>query len=134
MPVAVAQLSLVRPRPVRTQLFIFTVAAASFVTLLGRPAESVASSRVVSRVSNPRPCYPDSAKKHGIGGSGVFVLHVDVATGTVRHVEIEKSTGVPILDKCAVETFGRWRFEPHTVVVKVRIPITFVPDSPVKKK
>jgi len=42
-------------------------------------------------ISVPRPSYPDSAKKHGIGGGGVFVLHVDRHAGTVSSVSVQKS-------------------------------------------
>ena len=81
----------------------------------------------------PRPVYPDSAKKHGIGGQGVFVMHVDVNTGVVRSVEIKQSTGVSLLDRCATDALRRWRFKTHIVAPKVVCPITFVPDSAPKR-
>ena len=85
-------------------------------------------------ISEPKPAYPTDMKNHHIGGSGVFVLHVDVKTGKVRDVEVEKSTGRNELDTSALFALRHWRFLPNTTADKVRIPITFSPDSPPKKK
>ena len=79
-----------------------------------------------------RPYCPRELRKRDIGGSGVYAMHVYVSTGIVRGVEIEQSTGVPELDRCAVEALKRWRFRPGSTVDKVRIPITFTP--PARKK
>lgn len=76
----------------------------------------------------PRPDYPKSLKAHGVGGRGVFVLHIDTQTGFVTSVSIEKSTGVRRLDSSAVRALRKWRFTPRKIN-KVRVPITFVPDS-----
>ena len=78
-------------------------------------------------IAAPRPQYPDSAKKHGIGGGGVFVLHVDTKTGIVSSVTVQKSTGVPLLDHCAIDAFQKWRFKSNAAGPKVIIPITFAP-------
>jgi TonB family protein len=102
----------------------------SNVAVYGQTPGSITNTPGVgAAINEPRPPYPEFARKHGFGGSGVFVLHVDVNTGRVRHVEIEQSTGVPLLDRSAVTTFERWKFRPHTVADKVRIPITFTPPQ-----
>jgi TonB family protein len=57
-------------------------------------------------------------------GSGVCVVSVDVATGSVTDATMAQSIGNPILDNSAVSAFRRWKFKPGTVS-KVKIPITF---------
>jgi TonB family protein len=76
----------------------------------------------------PRPKIPLSMRKRGLNAYGVFVMYVDPATGIVRRVETEKSTGVPALDESCFEAFGRWRFRPGSAR-KVRCPIRFVRPS-----
>ena len=75
----------------------------------------------------PKPSYPESLRKRGIGGTGEFVMHVDSKTGTVRSVEVVKSTGVALLDKAAIDAFERWRFVPGAAS-NVRCPIRFSAD------
>jgi TonB family protein len=77
----------------------------------------------------PRPEYPESAKKHGIGGGGVFVQYVDTSSGAVRSVSVKQSTGHAMLDRCAVDALRRWRYKTPTKIKKASIPITFVPDG-----
>src|SRR4051812_13554380 len=72
----------------------------------------------------PRPVYPASLRKRHVGGAGVFVLHVDLATGVVSSVSVQMSTGVSLLDRTCIDTFQKWRFRPHAVS-KVTIPIAF---------
>jgi hypothetical protein len=76
----------------------------------------------------PRPKIPLSVRKPGLNAYGVFVMYVDPATGIVRRVETEKSTGVPVLDKSCFEAFSRWRFRPGSAR-KVRCPIRFLRPS-----
>jgi TonB family protein len=80
-------------------------------------------------ISAPRPNYPDSAKKHGIGGAGVFVLHVDRHAGVVSSVTVQKSTGSKLLDQSGIDCFRKWRFKPDVIGPKVVIPLKFVPDN-----
>jgi TonB family protein len=73
----------------------------------------------------PRPEYPEAVRKQHKGGAGVFALHVDIDTGLVTSVSVERSTGVELLDRSCKKTFRQWRFKPHETPAKVRIPITF---------
>ena len=76
----------------------------------------------------PRPDkLPEAARLH-LSGSGVFVMNVDAATGKVKSVEVQKSTGQPFLDRSAIEAFKRWRFRPG-VVRRYVAPITFRANS-----
>jgi TonB family protein len=74
--------------------------------------------------SAPRPEYPYEARSRHIMGSGVCVVTVDVASGSVTDASMAQSIGNPILDNSAVSAFRRWKFKPGTVS-KVKIPITF---------
>jgi periplasmic protein TonB len=105
------------------------VAALSLVVVAASPP---AAAGPPQQAMGPRPAYPSDMKNHHIGGSGVFLLHVDVKTGKVRDVTVEKSTGHSELDTSAVAALRRWTFVPNTVADKVRIPITFSPSSGVK--
>jgi len=73
----------------------------------------------------PRPVYPISLKKQHKGDAGVFVLHVNSDSGLVSSVDVQKSTGEPLLDRSCIETFQKWRFKPHSIAPKVIIPIAF---------
>jgi TonB family protein len=73
----------------------------------------------------PKPEYPEAARANGLEGSGVFLLHVG-RDGTVKLVDVLKSTGHRILDRAAIAAFQQWRFRTdieHTPFVKV--PMTF---------
>ena len=63
----------------------------------------------------PRPEYPDAVRQKRLSGRGFFRLYVQVRTGVVARVEVASSTGSPILDHLAVDTFMRWRFKPPIV-------------------
>ncbi|MFL6584963.1 MAG: energy transducer TonB [Chthoniobacterales bacterium] len=76
-------------------------------------------------IEAPRPEYPEEARKKRMQGGGVFKVDVDTATGRVRKVAIEKTTGHDLLDRCAVKALRRWRFKPGTATT-VRVPLTFV--------
>jgi TonB family protein len=49
---------------------------------------------------------------------------VDIKTGFVTSVRMEKSTGHKILDDAALEAFRQWRIKPGTIR-KFRTPITY---------
>src|SRR6266851_9126491 len=72
----------------------------------------------------PKPEYPYEAKSRHVTGSGVAVLSVDTASGTVTDATMAQSIGSPILDNATTSTFRRWRFRPG-MYSKVKVPITF---------
>jgi TonB family protein len=85
---------------------------------------SISGARAVA-ISAPRPEYPYEARSRHITGSGVCVVTVDVASGTVTDATMAQSIGNGVLDNSAVSAFKRWRFQPGKCAPKVKIPITF---------
>jgi protein TonB len=76
-------------------------------------------------ITSPKPEYPYEARSRKITGSGVCVVSVDTASGSVSDATMAVSIGNPILDNAAVSAFRRWRFQPGKCAPKVKIPITF---------
>jgi TonB family protein len=85
---------------------------------------SISNAKAVA-VYAPRPQYPYEARSRRITGSGVCVLDVDVASGSVSSANMAQSIGNPILDNAAVSAFRQWRFKPGAAAPKVKVPITF---------
>ena len=75
-------------------------------------------------ITAPLPDYPYEAKRRNLTGSGICVVTVDTATGTVTNATMFQSTGSPLLDKLTIQTFKSWRFKPGTVS-QVRVPISY---------
>jgi TonB family protein len=90
------------------------------------PNQSVISPSAAKAVTTyaPRPPYPQEARSHRIAGSGVCVVSVDSASGSVTHVSMARSTGSPLLDKSVLSTVRTWKFRPGTVS-KVSVPVEF---------
>jgi TonB family protein len=82
---------------------------------------SVAQSMAINA---PLPGYTYEAKRRNLSGSGVCLVTVDTATGTVTDARMFQSTGSTILDKLTIQTFRSWRFKPGTVS-QVRVPISY---------
>ncbi|MEW6374761.1 MAG: energy transducer TonB [Thermodesulfobacteriota bacterium] len=78
---------------------------------------------------NPKPLYPQEARKKGYEGE--VLLRVEVlANGRVGQVEVKKSSGHELLDNSALTTVKQWRFIPakrgeSPVPLWVNIPIKF---------
>ena len=79
--------------------------------------------------SAARPTYPYEARRARIQGTGVAVISVDTASGKVKQVRMEPSTGHALLDHAAMQAFRQWRFKPGTVA-GARVPITFTIGRP----
>ena len=103
-----------RPRPA-VQHEAATISAPVPVSL------SVAQSMAITA---PLPEYPYEAKRRNLTGSGICVVTVDTATGTVTNATMFQSTGSPLLDKITIQTFKSWRFKPGTVS-QIRVPISY---------
>jgi TonB family protein len=90
------------------------------------PGESVISASAAKAVTSyaPRPQYPQEARAHRIAGSGVCVVSVDPASGSVIKASMAQSTGSSLLDKSVLSTVRAWKFKPGTVS-KVSIPVEF---------
>src|SRR5439155_15275909 len=84
---------------------------------------SIAAAQAMA-VSAPLPEYPYEAKHANITGSGVCLMLVDIASGTVTKATMTQSTGNRVVDKVTTDTFRRWRFKPGSVS-QVRVPVTY---------
>jgi TonB family protein len=69
--------------------------------------------------------YPPEAVRLKQGGSGVFVMFLR-PDGTVKTVNIYKSTGSSLIDYETKRTLLTYRFKPGTIRTQV-FPVTFVP-------
>ncbi len=78
---------------------------------------------------NPKPHYPQEAKRRGYEGE--VLLRVEVlSNGQVGEVEVKRSSGYEILDRSAIMAVREWRFIPARrgetpVSVWVTIPVIF---------
>jgi TonB family protein len=72
----------------------------------------------------PRPVYPYEARRQRLTGSGVALLTVDRASGSVTGVIMTRSCGSAFLDNSTLDALRRWRFKPASVP-RVRVPITY---------
>lgn len=62
-------------------------------------------------LNNPRPSYPQAARRMGFQGR--VVLNVEVlASGRAGQVQLHSSSGHEILDNAALQTVRTWRFSP----------------------
>ena len=103
-----------RPRPA-VQTDAASISAPAPVSL------SVAQSMAITA---PLPDYTYEMKRRNLSGSGVCVVTVDTATGTVISATMFPSTGIQVLDKMTIQTFKSWRFKPGSVS-QIRIPIAY---------
>jgi protein TonB len=63
---------------------------------------------------NTPPPYPVAARRMGDEGEVRLDVHVG-ADGSVLEVRLRQSSGSPLLDRTAIDTVKRWRFNPATV-------------------
>ena len=78
-------------------------------------------------VSGGELTYPPEAARLKQGGSGVFIMFLR-PDGTVKTVNIYKSTGSSIIDSETKRTLLTYRFKPGTIRTQV-FPVTFVPHK-----
>ena len=80
-------------------------------------------------LAQAKPRYPDLARRAGIEGQTVVKALVDI-DGSIRDVQILKSSGNAMLDEAALAAARKWKFSPAKqrdkyVRVYVSIPINF---------
>ena len=112
----------------------FTIAAMVVIST-GWTAEepSVALSGVKARMLNrPQIDYPYYARDRRWQGAGWYIMHLNQKTGTVKAVEVYKSTGYKILDDAVIRALMTARFQPG--LKSVRMPATFTMRKPAKVK
>jgi protein TonB len=77
---------------------------------------------------NPKPLYPQEARKRGYQGEVVLKVEI-LSNGRVGRVEVKRSSGHEILDRSAFATVKEWRFVPAK---KGENPIPFWVNIPIK--
>ncbi len=83
----------------------------------------------VGYAENPKPSYPEEARKKGMEGE--VLLRVEVlANGRAGRLELKKSSGHEILDRSALTAVKEWKFTPAksgngVISCWVNIPIKF---------
>lgn len=91
-------------------------------------AEKMVKARPAYR-DNPRPDYPDLAKRRGHEGTVLLEVMVN-SSGKVEELRIVKSSGYPVLDSSAMTSVKAWLFEPGSIGGRkvdmwVRVPVRF---------
>jgi protein TonB len=74
-------------------------------------------------IVSPAAAYPEEAQKAKLAGSGLYELRINKA-GTTTDVVVVKSSGNPVLDNAAKNSFRKWRFKPATFT-RVRVPVSW---------
>lgn len=92
--------------------------SSSTVMLLARPL-----------ASNPQPVYPRAAQRRGIEGKVLLGVEVS-ALGLPLNVNVQQSSGHPMLDEAALQAVRQWKFQPARhgsmdVRSQVQIPVVF---------
>ena len=119
-PEVVAVPSEKKPRPRKRPAPALQPVAAS----ISAPVPMSLSVAQSMAITAPLPDYTYEMKRRNLSGSGVCMVTVDTATGTVTNASMFQSTGNPLLDKVTIQTFKSWRFKPGTVS-QVRVPISY---------
>jgi protein TonB len=78
---------------------------------------------------NPPPVYPWVARRRHYQGTVLLDVRV-TAKGIVAEVKVARSSGYPVLDRSALKSVRRWRFEParrgsRPVETWVQVPVRF---------
>lgn len=93
------------------------------------PPILAAPSPPVKEPSNPRPVYPELARKRGQEGIARVRCQVNAA-GIVTNATLAQSSGHRLLDEAALKTVRKWRFKPalsngQAVAGNVIVPVEF---------
>jgi protein TonB len=83
----------------------------------------------VAYLDNPKPAYPLSARRMQLEGTVRLRVLVNAA-GKAEQVELQATSGSPVLDRSAMDAVRRWRFVParrgeEAVPAWVVVPIVF---------
>ena len=75
-------------------------------------------------IKKRRPDYPYELRARHIGGSGLFRVTLDVATGSVSKVVMIQSTRSTALDASAMKALRQWQWKPGKWK-EIDVPMTF---------
>jgi len=103
---------------------LILTAVIGFVPSLVTPVTADSHGKCIA-IYAPKAEYPSLTNGQRPEGEGLFVCHVDSRTGLVTSVSVAKSTGSAILNKAAVDSLRRWKFQPGTCARDVKIPLGF---------
>lgn len=98
------------------------------------PTAGTANDRAAPEpLSTPAPRYPQEALRMGVGGT-VRINVTVAADGSVDRLVLAEGSGNRHLDRAALDTVRRWRFQPATrngqpVAADILVPIVFTPDG-----
>jgi TonB family protein len=113
LPRAVTDVVLVRSMMLRLPALVLLLVA-PICALAEQPHVATGKSKSFATF-RPAPEYPFAARAARITGSGVFILRIDIRTGTVTQVILGLSTGSELLDKASAQALIQWRFKPGAV-------------------
>lgn len=88
---------------------------------LVQPGDAVIPATPDKTARNRPPVYPKEAARSGQQGSVLLAIHVG-PSGLPSGVEVERSSGYPLLDKSAEEAVMKWTFVP---AVKDGLPVPY---------
>ena len=77
---------------------------------------------------NPPPVYPSIARRREYEGTVLLSVKI-LANGAVGDLSVKKSSGHSILDRAALKTVKKWKFQPASLL---GIPFTMWVDVPVR--
>jgi TonB family protein len=112
---------------------IISIAVASVIWPFAAKAQYIEYNKELARqyretlISGSELTYPPKAARLKQGGSGVFIMFLR-PDGTVKTVNIYKSTGSPLIDSETKRTLLTYRFKAGTIRTQV-FPVTFVPHK-----
>ena len=76
-----------------------------------KPVSRGDSAVAIPQEGNPKPPYPEIARRRGYEGTVKLKVEV-LASGKVGSIIVQESSGYEILDRSALETVQDWRFIP----------------------
>jgi len=87
----------------------------------------------VAYFHNPKPNYPPAARRRGMEGLVELIVQVD-SSGRPIKIDIKHSSGFDVLDREALKSVWRWRFEPArragmAVAGEVIVPVRYRLDQ-----
>ena len=94
-----------------------------------KPTTFIAANSKPYFLKNPKPLYPNVARKRGM--QGIVLLSVGITEeGNVESINILQTSGFKILDRSAVNSVQQWRFIPakqgeKNISSELEIPIRF---------
>lgn len=99
------------------------------VKTAGAPAAEMDGGMPAKYLLNPKPVYPDEARRRREEGLVVLAVQLD-RNGCPGRIQIVQSSKFQMLDEAAVRAVNQWRFTPArfgrlAVASQIQVPIRF---------